>query len=95
MATRAREVAQTRRPLQEQAGNTQLNQVQDEMERLNRWSGKDYEGPLDPSPETDPRNPSTNLDDWLPASARSATKEVEELMDELDPDGWTPDDAFE
>jgi len=95
VTTRAREVAQSRTPLQEQAGNTKLNQVQEEMERLNRWSGKDYEGPLDPSPQTDPRNPSTNLDDWLPASVRSATKEVEELMDELDRDGWTPDDAFE
>lgn len=75
-------------------GNPWIEQVQREMERLNQWSGRDYEGSLDPSPETNPRKPSTNLDDWLPASVRSATEEVEELMDELDPDGWTVEDAF-
>lgn len=55
---------------------------------------RDYEGPLDPSPETNPRKPATDLDDWLPDSVRSATREVEELMDDLDPDGWTVEDAF-
>ena len=34
VTTRAREVAQSRTPLQEQAGNTKLNQVQEEMDAV-------------------------------------------------------------
>jgi hypothetical protein len=65
------------------------------MERLGQWSGRDYEKPLDPSPETDPRKPTTNLDHWQAVSVASAADEVRELRTLLDPDGWTPDDAFE
>ena len=65
------------------------------MGRLASRGDAVYEKPLDPSPETDPRKPATNLDDWRTDSEASAAEEMTELRLELDPDGWTPDDAFE
>lgn len=55
-----------------------LDQVQDEMERLNQWSGQDYEGPLDPDPTTDPGNP-TVTEENIPTTADDPTDTVDEL----------------
>lgn len=57
--------------------------MRDELERIHSYSGKVYEDNLDPDTTTDPRKPSTNLDDWVPQSVRSSL----EIVDKLD-GGW-------
>ncbi len=46
VATKIQKVAQARRDLQNFVGNTKINQVQEEMERLAPRGDRSYQGPL-------------------------------------------------